>query len=270
VLGEGDRLIGGAAFLQDLRAMKKLEKEKLTNERLAVVGQTVAQLSHGMKNILTGMQGGLYGIRAGLKKNDTRRLTVGQERLERNVARITELVRGFLNYTKEHVPKVENTDLTRVVEDIFTLYKDVAKEMDVEIRLEVTPDIEPADVDPDDIHTCLANLVSNAIDACKEKDADDEELSVTIRVTEKDKVITIEVADTGCGMDEQTKKKIYSTFFTTKGLEGTGLGLLVTRKLVHAHGGEVDVESELGRGSVFRINLPREKLPRTQNANRVN
>ena len=71
VFGEDSGIIGGAAFLQDLRAFKKLEKEKLTNERLAVVGQTVAQLSHGMKNILTGMQGGLYGIRMGIKKNDT-------------------------------------------------------------------------------------------------------------------------------------------------------------------------------------------------------
>lgn len=261
VLGEGAHFIGGAAFLQDLRAFKKLEKEKLTNERLAVVGQTVAQLSHGMKNILTGVQGGLYGIRVGVKRNDTKRLMVGQERLERNVARITELVRGFLNYTKEHIPQVEPTDLNRIAEEVVTLYQDTAKDENIEINLERAPGIELANVDPEDMHTCLANLVSNAIDACKEKETDNGELSVTVRVLEKDDVITLEVTDTGCGMDEQTKKKIYSTFFTTKGLEGTGLGLLVTSKLVRAHGGEVSVDSVLEQGSVFRIELRRDKLP---------
>jgi PAS domain S-box-containing protein len=262
VLGQRSEIIGGAGFLQDLRAYKKLEEEKLTNERLAVVGQTVAQLSHGMKNILTGVQGGLYGIRAGIKRNDMERLSVGRERLERNVTRITEMVRGFLNYTKEHVPKARPTDLNRVAEEVVTLYRETARAEGIELRLEPDPDVGSVNADPDDIHTCLANFVSNAIDACKEKEADeDEELSVTVKVAKKDGAVLLEVADTGCGMDEETTNKVFSTFFTTKGLEGTGLGLLVTRKLIHAHGGEVSVESRLDEGSVFRIELPLDKLP---------
>jgi PAS domain S-box-containing protein len=261
VLGEGHKIIGGAAFLQDLRAYKKLQKEKLTNERLAVVGQTVAQLSHGMKNILTGVQGGLYGIRVGVKRNDTARINTGRERLERNVARITELVRGFLNYTKEHVPEARHTDVNKVAEEIFNLYREAAAVDGVEVRFEPSRDVAPANVDPNDIHTCLANLVSNGIDACKEKGPEDGERSVTIRTSEADGAIVLEVADTGCGMDKKTGNKVFNTFFTTKGLEGTGLGLLVTRKLAAAHGGAVGVESTPGKGSVFRIELPRDKLP---------
>jgi PAS domain S-box-containing protein len=261
VLGQGPEIIGAAAFLQDLRAYKKLEQEKIANERLVVVGQTVAQLSHGMKNILTGVQGGLYGIRAGIKKNDVERLNVGRERLERNVARITELVRGFLNYTKEHVPRAVPTDINRIAEEVFTLYRDTARAEGISLELRPAPDIDPVNVDPDDMHVCLANLVSNAIDACKDKEAKAGELSIVIRVAEENHVITLEVADTGCGMDEETRNKVFSTFFTTKGLEGTGLGLLVTRKLVHAHGGEVSCQSVPQRGSVFRIELPRYKLP---------
>ena len=69
------------------------------------------------------------------------------------------------------------------------------------------------------------------------------------------------MADTGCGMDYEVKRKVFTTFFSTKGLGGTGLGLLVTRKIVHEHGGRIEVESTPGQGSVFRIDLPRERLP---------
>jgi PAS domain S-box-containing protein len=257
VLGEGSEVIGGAAFLQDLRMIKQLERDMLTNERLAVVGQTVAQLSHGMKNILTGVQAGLYGIKMGINRGDTRRLNVGRERLERNVARITELVRGFLNYSKEHMPEIAPTDLNQIADEVYSLFQDVAQRHGITLRLEQSPDIEPAQVDPKDIHTCLANLVSNAIDACKEKDTDDGDLKVDIRVSKTDDYFVLEVSDTGCGMDEQTRSKVFSTFFTTKGLEGTGLGLLVTRKLIRAHGGDVQVDSVPGEGSVFRLELPR-------------
>jgi PAS domain S-box-containing protein len=265
VLGDGPDIIGGAGFLQDLRTIKKLENEKLVNERLAVVGQTVAQLSHGMKNILTGVQGGLYGIKAGIKRNDTNRLNVGRERLERNVARITDLVRGFLNYTKEHIPQAEPTDLNRLAEEVLTLFQDTASNDGIQLVLERASDIELVNVDPKDMHTCLANLVSNAIDACNEKEGGNGDLLVTIRVTESDDAIALEVSDTGCGMDEQTKNRVFSTFFTTKGLEGTGLGLLVTRKLVRAHGGEVSVRSVPEEGSVFRIDLPKTRLPAASN-----
>ncbi len=261
VLGEGEETIGGAAFLQDLRAYKKLEREKLANERLVVIGQTVAQLSHGMKNILTGVQGGLYGIKMGIKRDDKDRLQVGWQRLERNVSRINDLVRGFLSYAKEHKPEAEPTDINGIAEEVRALFKDTARGAGIRLELETSPDIGPINVDPNDVHTCLVNLVSNAIDACKERESADGDLSVTIRTAQREDAVVIEVADTGCGMDEETRNKVFNTFFTTKGLEGTGLGLLVTRKLVLAHGGEVSVDSTPDEGSVFRIELHRDRLP---------
>jgi PAS domain S-box-containing protein len=258
VLGEGEEVIGAAGFLQDLRAYKKLEREKMLNERLAVVGQTVAQLSHGMKNILTGVQGGMYGIKAGIKKNDFERLGVGLERLERNVSRITNLVRGFLNFTREHVPKPVPTDLGQLAREVVNLFQETAGNRGIGLRLETDEAPASVYVDPEGIHTCMVNLVSNALDACG-GDGDDRDFEVGVRVADRDGGVCIEVADNGCGMDEQTKNKVFNTFFTTKGLEGNGLGLLVTHKLVKAHGGEVKVDSEPGSGSTFTIELPKER-----------
>ena len=110
------------------------------------------------------------------------------------------------------------------------------------------------------IHTCIANLVSNAIDACLVSDA--ESPTVEFFLFEKKGVICYEVKDNGCGMDYEVKKKIFTNFFTTKGSgQGTGLGLLTTRKIVQEHGGKISCKSTLGKGSAFRIEFPRSRLP---------
>jgi PAS domain S-box-containing protein len=259
LLRDGETVIGGAAFLQDLRELKRLEKEKLENERLAAVGSTVAQLAHGIKNILTGLQGGLYVIKSGIKKGDQTRTEKGWGMLERNVERITTMVKGFLSFSKGYIPEAKPVDPNTVAEEVHHLYESAAAKKGIRLLFEPAADLEPASMDPEDMHTCLANLVSNAMDACQS--CEKSELSVTIRVRDENGAIVYEVVDTGVGMDYEIKNKVFTTFFTTKGLGGTGLGLMVTRKIVQEHGGKIEVESQPGVGSVFRIRLPRERLP---------
>jgi signal transduction histidine kinase len=85
---------------------------------------------------------------------------------------------------------------------------------------------------------------------------------VTVRTFEKNGIITYEVSDNGGGMDYEVKKKVFTTFFTTKGLGGSGLGLLMTKKIVQEHGGKIDLESKPGEGTTFRIKFPRRRLPK--------
>ncbi|MCP4675095.1 MAG: PAS domain-containing protein [Deltaproteobacteria bacterium] len=236
--------------------------EKLENERLAAVGQTVAQLSHGIKNILTGLRGGMYAIKSGAKSGSEERTTKGWTMLERNVDRMTVLVKGFLNYSKRRTLNVKFTSPVALAREVFALYEAAAKKDNVTLLLEAKEDIAAADMEPSGIHTCLANLVSNALDACQLSQRD--ECKVVIRVTDENGVIVFEVEDHGCGMEPEVKDKVFRSFFTTKGLKGTGLGLLVTRKTVEEHGGSISVVSEPGKGSIFRMEFPRTRLPRVK------
>jgi len=113
-------------------------------------------------------------------------------------------------------------------------------------------------LDPEGMEACLTNLVSNGIDAAMWKES--EHGQVCIRTRDEGGDLIIEVQDNGTGMDREVKQKVFTTFFTTKGGKGTGLGLLTTRKIVQEHGGSMEVESEEGIGSTFRIRLPRNRL----------
>ena len=257
-LKDKNKILGYAAFLQDLRDLKKLEREKLDAERLSAVGQTVAGLAHTIKNILMGLEGGMYMVHSGLNKNDRERTTEGWEILEKNFDKITSLVKDFLSFAKGRLPEVRKVDPNKLVTDIVELYHDTALQAGIKLVCKTDSKIGQAPIDPDGIHTCLTNLVSNAIDACMMSEK--KNLQIVLAVKETDDILIFEVSDNGMGMDYNIKKKLFTTFFTTKGGGGTGLGLLTTRKIVQEHGGQIEFDSEEGKGSVFRICLPRKRL----------
>jgi signal transduction histidine kinase len=142
--------------------------------------------------------------------------------------------------------------------DIVDLYSDTARQQGVELILEADKTIKPAYLDPNGMETCLTNLISNGIDACilrKEPGG-----RVILRIREENDQLIFESIDNGCGIDFETKQKVFTTFFTTKGGKGTGLGLLTTRKIVYEHGGQIEVKSTPGGGSTFKIKLFRSRL----------
>jgi PAS domain S-box-containing protein len=256
---DGDENLGTAGFLQDLREVKRLEQEKLDAERLAAVGQTVAGLAHGVKNILTGLEGGMFLVQWGIEDGRRDKLEEGWKMLDRNFHKITTFVREFLSFAKGRVPVVLPTDPNQVAEEAVALFSEAARERGITIETDFQKAIPEANLDAVAFHRCLANLISNAIDACLVSDDDGDR--VIVRTRDRGGNLEFEVEDNGCGMDYEIKRKVFTSFFTTKGTQGTGLGLLVTKKIVQEHGGSVDIESAPGSGSVFRISLPRHRLP---------
>ena len=255
-----DGTIGMAFSVQDLREIKQLEKEKIEAERLAAVGHTVAGLSHGIKNLITALEGGMYMLNSGLAKGNIERIQKGMEMLGRNIERISTFVKAFLSFSKGRQIQAKICDPAQIAKEVVDLYSVKAEAMGVKLKNETIGNIDPAPIDYESMHECLTNLVCNAIDACQVSNGP--RCFVTVRTFEEYGTILYEVTDNGCGMDYEVKKKIFTTFFTTKGLGGSGLGLLMTKKIVQEHGGRIYLESQPDQGTTFRISLPRRHLPK--------
>ena len=257
VLQEKDEEMGTVAFFQDLREIKRLERELVQSERLAAIGQTIAGLAHGIKNILHGLKGGSYLVDIGINKNDTDKLKKGWEMIKRNVGRTSNLVMDLLSYSKEREPEYEICSPNEIANEVCELLQDKAIENKVEIMTEFDDAIGDVSMDPDIIHESLLNLMSNAVDACLFDENTDKTWQVGLKTTqEAGNIIKFEVSDNGAGMDKEVLKRLFTSFFSTKGHRGTGLGLMVTRKLIEEHGGTIGVSSQLGEGTIFTIRLP--------------
>jgi len=257
ILVEGSNKLGSVAFFQDLREIKRLQRELVRSERLAAIGQTVAGLAHGIKNILHGLKGGSYLVDVGINKNDSQRLRKGWDMIKRNIQRTSNLVLDLLSYSKEREPEIQECSPNEIAAEVCDLMRERVQQEQIELIREFDASIGKAFMDPQTIHTALLNLVSNALDACLFDENTAKRWQVRVRtIAEPGNVIRFEVSDNGAGMSDEVKNKLFTSFFSTKGHRGTGLGLLVTRKLVEEHGGCIEVQSKLGEGTTFSMQLP--------------
>lgn len=253
-------VVGTVGFFQDLREIKRLQAELIQSERLAATGQTVAGLAHYIKNILNGLKGGAYVLNVALDKNDTDKIKNGWAMIERNLGRTTDLVLDLLAYSKERKPEPENCYPNKIAEEVCSIMDQKAQDHGIKIERDFDPNIGEVCIDPKALHRSLLNLVSNAIDACIFDSRQEKDWNVrVVSVLHKDHQVEFDVTDNGMGMDEETKERLFSALFSTKGERGTGLGLLVTDKIVRENGGNIEVESTPGKGSTFRLYFPYEE-----------
>ncbi|AGW13525.1 hybrid sensor histidine kinase/response regulator [Megalodesulfovibrio gigas] len=251
----------------DMGELKRLQTElAATREHLASLGLVVASLSHGVKGLLTALDGALYAMEAGLERNDMPRMHRGFEQTKDVAGRIKTLILDILFCAKRREPERKVLELRRFGRETLNMVREKAERLGVQLVLDAP---EPSDessqpsatfaADPTLLAAALVNLLENAIEACaaSQSTADDGRArTVTLRCRRVDGRVRIDVQDTGPGMDESTRNKLFQVFFSTKGSNGTGLGLFITRHAVLAHGGSIAVDSTPGQGSCFRIELP--------------
>jgi len=235
-------------------ANARLHDKVVASERLAAVGQTLAGLTHCIKNILQGIKGGAFILDKGLGLDDLDRVRKGWEMVRRNNGFMEELVYDLLTYSKQRPPEYALADLNALCAETCAYIEERAKAAGVPLNLVPDPELGPVQVDPKGIRRCLLNFVGNAVDACAGRPG----AAVTVEVQGKahDGFARILVRDTGCGMAPETIAKLFTVFFSTKGSKGTGLGLPVSQKIIEEHGGRIDVASEVGKGTTFTICLP--------------
>lgn len=224
-------------------------------ERLAAIGQTVAVLSHHIKNILQGIRGGSYLIEMGLNQHDESIVRKGWAIVEKNQNRISSLVLDMLTFSKEREPELAPGQLNRTVADVIELMQ--ARAAEANIDLEFMPDeTMPESVfDSEGIHRAVLNIVSNAIDAASEGGRTGR-VCVGTEYRADQRLARIIVEDDGPGIAPEHREQLFNPFFSTKGVRGTGLGLAVSRKIVTEHGGRIEVSDRAGGGCRFVIELP--------------
>jgi len=227
---------------------------KLEAERLAAVGQTIATLSHHIKNILQGIRGGSYLIDLGLKEKDDQIVRRGWTIVEKNQGRIYNMVMDMLSFSKDREPALEPTDLNETVGDVIELMTSRAAELGVTLEWSPGQGIPTVMVDPEGIHRAVLNIVTNAIDAAEA--SEDAKVVVSTTWDADESLAKVVVADNGVGMDEAAIESIFQVFSSSKGSRGTGLGLPVSQKIIREHGGKIVVTTSPGRGSTFTLELP--------------
>ena len=238
--------------------------KRVTSERMAAIGETVASLSHSIKNILQGLRGGADVVEIGLTKSDLDTARNGWGILRRNLDRVSALTMNMLAFGRKLQLELELTQLNKIAQDCAELFEQPCAERHIALIVDADPEMPPIAVDPSLIHQALMNLLSNAIEA-----APNDTGAVTVRVSFHESrpntntpgaktrpAVTISVIDNGPGIPEDKLAWIFEPFNTTKGLKGTGLGLAVTKRIVYEHKGRMRVESTPGQGSIFRIILP--------------
>ncbi len=240
----------------DITQIRRLQSQ------LASIGLLVGSISHGIKGLLTGLDGGIYLVNSGFQKDNPQRVTKGWEMVQRNVDKIRSMVLDILYYAKDRDLTIADVDVGALVAEIRELMTRKAEDFDIRLDVQVAPDVGTIQGDQSAIRAALVNILENSLEACQ-VDRHKSGHWVRFRARRASPWMVFEIEDNGIGMDRETREKIFSLFFSSKGVKGTGLGLFISNKIVDKHGGTIAVTSEPGRGTRFLVRLPLEARPST-------
>ncbi|MFW6059310.1 MAG: ATP-binding protein [Phycisphaeraceae bacterium] len=226
---------------------------RLQSERLAAIGQTVASLSHSIKNILQGMRGGAEVVELGLRKQNMKLIQSGWEIVARNLERIYELTMNMLTFSKQRKPELEMMQVRPTLQEVVNLVQNQYESQKVALITDFADDLPPVPIDAAGIHQAVLNLLNNALDAVEPESG---VVSLRAEFDPEANELLIVISDNGEGMSEQIRAHLFEPFHSTKGMRGTGLGLVVTKKIVDEHAGTIEVESTESEGTTFTLRLP--------------
>lgn len=253
----------------------ELYQQKLQSERLAAIGETVATLSHSIKNILQGLRGGADVVEMGLKKNDLKISLGGWAILKRNLDRIISLTMNMLAFSRQRRIEPELTRVGTIIEECVQLLEGQAASKQVALIADVDPEMPPVPLDPSLIHQALMNLITNAVEAVEPgvgavtikaiyrpqgsallKGRSSRLPALTDSRMSQTPAVEIAVIDNGPGIPASKQPWVFEPFNTTKGMKGTGLGLAVAKRIAEEHAGTIVLETTEGKGATFRMVLP--------------
>lgn len=237
--------------------LEKLVREKSElQSHLSSLGLMLGSVSHGIKGLLTGLDAGMYMVESGFSKSDSCQIEEGWKTVKLMVERIRKMVLDILYYAKERNLTWEKVDVSGFANDLAMVMERKISFVEIEFIRDFKDPLGDFLIDTGCVSSALINILENAVDACV-KDKSKEKHRIIFRVTRDEKNINFEISDNGIGMERETREKLFTLFFSTKGDKGTGLGLFISNKIIRQHGGSIKVFSMPGQGAKFTINIPK-------------
>lgn len=251
VIREHGARIGTLVTLRDVESLARIGSQLQVSERLAALGRVTAGVAHEVKNPLNSMRLWLEVLKANMPVEPEPQQAV--KMLDSEIDRLDRAVKTFLNFTKPVELKLEETDLRTLLEEVLDAVRPSIAKAGLALRADLPPEFPPVLVDRQIIHQAVLNLLLNACDFTNPGG------KITLSLRRSGAYAAITVEDTGRGIPPEDQKKIFQLFFTTRP-GGTGIGLANTFRFVQLHNGRIEFESETGRGTTFRVELPLGRL----------
>ena len=251
--GEVELVVEIAADIAEVKRLRTQVRQ--LQDHLSSLGLKIGSITHGIKSLLTGLDGGMYMVDTGFAKDDPVRVRDGWDAVKTMVGRIRILVQNILFFAKERELKWERINVFDFVCDVASGLESKIKAQGIDFECNFDQSLGEFEIDAGVVRIALINILENALDACLEDEVKKAHKIVFGAGRDKRHII-FEITDNGIGMDRETRENLFTLFFSSKGNKGTGLGLFIAKKIIEQHDGRISVVSKPGVESRFKIELP--------------
>ncbi len=269
-LKDGDKRIGICAFFKDLTHVEMTEENENLKQRLLSLGQMAAGLAHEIRNPISSIGVHCSILKSHLSQNE--KLLASVTMMGREIEKVEYIIRECLNFVRPAELGIQNVDVGRLVLGLVDRFRSLHPGMDFSVKPSRNGELM-AEVDKGLLEQAITNIIANAVDACEGKGRVELSFGISRHFSDmmrlerrtgpivhghsdkEEEYLRITIRDNGPGIPAEVRDKIFVPFFTTK-KTGTGLGLAIAQKIVHSHGGVLDLKSEPGKGTDFIIKVP--------------
>lgn len=237
-------------YFMDITQLRQMQNN------LSSLGLMIGTISHSLKGCLTGLDASLYLIETGFYRDKPARIEEGLDVTKLMVDRIRKLVLDVLYYAKERDLQLSDIEVWRFAKDVATSIEHRIRAANIHFECGFPADLGKFCIDTELLRPALINILENAMEACIE-DPVNKQHTIRFEVRAEGDQVVFDISDNGPGFETDQANKIFRLFYSSKGNKGTGIGLFITRRVIHKHGGRVTASAEPGNGARFKIFLPR-------------
>jgi len=229
------------------RELEKSQKQLIHSEKLSALGKLTGSISHEFNNPLQGLRNVIDILSQSTpSEKEVKLADLGKKECDR----MAEMIASLRGFSKPSSGKVSSTDINQCMEEVLALQIKSLKERGIQVNRQFSDNLPKIEVVEDQIKQVLLNIIQNSAESISGAG------QIILTTKKQDSHIIMKIQDTGHGISEENKKNLFEPFFTTKGGKGIGLGLSISYGIIQNHGGNIEVESDLDKGTIVTVILP--------------